>query len=1019
MKNLTILIAFLLGLSLSARSQAPHGKDVGDGICAAMEVDAAMRRAHPKLGTLDDLEKRMQIEIAHYSERVALGRLQQDEVLTIPVILHVVHNGQREGMGPNITQEQADSQIDALNEQFRRIGSGANNNPVGADIYIEFAPALYDPDGNLLDQPGINRVDGGKESWSTQEIEATLKPSTIWNPNQYFNIWTVTFTPEDGGGTLLGYAQFPSMSGLDGMPSVGGRAETDGVVMNYITYGTTPNVPFRYGQGKTVSHEVGHWLGLRHTWGDGACGVDDFVEDTPNCSQARWSSIFLGCPTDDECGEGERMVSNYMDYSDDQCRNTFTLEQKVRMRTTMDVSPRRKELLRSTVHLSQEEPFARFAGTPTSGCEGTVVQLLDLSTNNPTTWAWTIYDTAGEVVGEYSDQNPEPAFPFSGIYSVKLVATNDQGSDSLTRLNYISIISDDANTGIEEDFEDTGSALEGWLTVNPGDDRTWESADVSAFGSGAKSIKMDNYNRESDPSGTLDYLITPLLDFSNVSNPYLTFDHAYARFALDLADTLTVAYSTDCGDNFVPIWSLGGSQLETANRSTDAFTPTDEQWRSTQVSLVDLAGNAEVHLALINNSGWGNNLYLDNIVVEEKTTSAEPSPVAIRASDQIICRGDEVLFEDNSSGWPTSWSWTFEGGTPATSNDPNPVVRYFTAGTFNVTLEVTNSSGSTTETFTDYIEVQGQPDISITASAEAICPGDEVTLTGSGAEAYLWIDERDLTPVSDESSFSLTVFEDITYTLLGQNSAGCYDTAKAVIELQGASEIFIEASDDEVCEGETVTFTASGGANDYYWLFENDTLGTGNQIELEFSVSASIGLVGIFENGCPGAASASVHVNADPVPTVTLEGLTFTSETAESYQWYLDESMIEGATSQNYHANQVGSYQVSVIDINGCEGLSEPVDLVVTGLSDASLEVSLVAYPNPTTGPVYVEVSGAEEASLDYRLSDISGRMILQGTFMKRQETAYLELALPEEPGIYLLQISDGKGETLLKLIRH
>lgn len=267
----------------------------------------------------------------------------------IPVVVHVVHNGEAVGEGANISFAQIQSQIDVLNEDFRRLSgtNGFNDNPDGTDTQISFFLAEVGPDGEVLDEPGVDRVDGGRSTWPKgpirNPIDTSLKPQTIWDPDEYFNIWTVNF----GGFVsrdLLGYAQFPSESGLDGLNDDQGAAETDGIVVGYKYFGSSEKGNFPvliapYDLGRTTTHEVGHWLGLRHIWGDGDCSVDDFCADTPNASAPNFE-----CVTNTSCGSVD-MVENYMDYTADACMNTFTADQQTRMHTVMTTSPRRRTLV--------------------------------------------------------------------------------------------------------------------------------------------------------------------------------------------------------------------------------------------------------------------------------------------------------------------------------------------------------------------------------------------------------------------------------------------------------------------------------------------------------------------------------------------------------------------------------------------------------------------------------------------------------------------------------------------------
>ncbi|MFN0048513.1 MAG: M43 family zinc metalloprotease [Cytophagales bacterium] len=268
----------------------------------------------------------------------------------IPVIVHVVHNGELMDIGANISYEQVKSQILVLNEDFNRIYStpGYNTDINGANINVEFVLATHDPTGNLLAEPGVDRYDGNRAAWNIFLVNLDLKPKTIWNPDDYFNIWTINL---DGFKSrfLLGYAQFPDQSSLPGLNTSGGSAATDGVVVDYQFFGSRDKGDFpslaqgNYGKGRTCTHEVGHWLGLRHIWGDGPCEVDDYCDDTPASDSANY-----GCQIGRiRCG-GVQMIENYMDYSDDACMNIFTKNQKERIDIVLQNSPRRKSLAQNT-----------------------------------------------------------------------------------------------------------------------------------------------------------------------------------------------------------------------------------------------------------------------------------------------------------------------------------------------------------------------------------------------------------------------------------------------------------------------------------------------------------------------------------------------------------------------------------------------------------------------------------------------------------------------------------------------
>lgn len=292
-------------------------------------------------------EKRAEMKTARQSGG-GQGLLAPQAVLRLPIIVHVIHSGQAIGVGTNLSAAQVQSQIDILNEDFRKkFGTpGYNTHPAGADMEIEFIPAVVDPNGVALAEPGIHRYQGTATSYSQATMNSTIKPATSWNPNKYVNIWTANLS-----GGILGYAQFPSNSTLTGLQTNGGATNTDGVVILHTAFGRVGNVAAPYNRGRTLTHELGHWLGLRHIWGDASCGTD-YCNDTPTHLEANYSPGAGGCfthPKSNSCGTADEMFENYMDYTEDVCMNIFTNDQKGRMATVMANSPGRKDLLTSTV----------------------------------------------------------------------------------------------------------------------------------------------------------------------------------------------------------------------------------------------------------------------------------------------------------------------------------------------------------------------------------------------------------------------------------------------------------------------------------------------------------------------------------------------------------------------------------------------------------------------------------------------------------------------------------------------
>ena len=282
-----------------------------------------------------EMERWIQPLVEQYKQM----NINQRVVTTLPIVFHIIHDGEAIGTGANISAAQIESQVEVLNEDFRKLGAGANTHPDGADAMIEFCLAA------------INRVDRNDEGFSAAPytscyIDETIKPATIWDPDEFINTWVISQIRNCAETkTLLGYSTWPESSGLTGVGTNNGVIEDeDGVVIKSSSTGRPPANPNggAFNLGRTLTHELGHFFGLRHTWGDGDCSADDYCNDTPNCSDP-----FYGCsvdPAEDCTDAGARMIENYLDYSDDDCMNIFTDDQSARMQAVLANSPRRNTL---------------------------------------------------------------------------------------------------------------------------------------------------------------------------------------------------------------------------------------------------------------------------------------------------------------------------------------------------------------------------------------------------------------------------------------------------------------------------------------------------------------------------------------------------------------------------------------------------------------------------------------------------------------------------------------------------
>jgi hypothetical protein len=328
---------FVASLTFSANAQEAIK-------CYSTEHELELQQKYSDRANLEQFEQWISKELKNDQIKSERG------VVVLPIVFHVLHSGTAVGNGLNLSSSFINAQLQQLNDDFRRAPgtAGFNTNPVGSDLEIEFCMAAVDPDGNVLAEPGIDRINAPaiglqNPGYTTGYMDNTVKPATIWDPEQYVNVW---ITPINlFFFNVLGYAQFPSASGLAGLNANEGAATTDGVVVSTETVGSIsfPNPSGgAVGGGRTLTHELGHFFGLRHIWGDGGCSADDFCLDTPESNGSN-SGCQIGSSS---CGSVD-MVENYMDYSDDACMNIFTQDQKARVDAVLLNSPRRVELLSS------------------------------------------------------------------------------------------------------------------------------------------------------------------------------------------------------------------------------------------------------------------------------------------------------------------------------------------------------------------------------------------------------------------------------------------------------------------------------------------------------------------------------------------------------------------------------------------------------------------------------------------------------------------------------------------------
>ncbi len=672
--------------------------------CGTMQADSFMRALYPDWPKMDDYEDVLKERAERYKAQMARSRT-IGEVYRIPVVVHVIHNGEDVGTGRNISDQRILDQIEVLNEDFRRLPGtpGWNNHPRGADVKTEFVLARRDPNGNPT--TGIVRWNRNAYGWSAPPytsayMNSTIKPATQWDPDRYLNIWVADL---DRG--LLGYAQFPDLSGLLGMPgdpSMGSctqAANTDGVVILYSAFGSalkpggTGMAP-PYNLGRTTTHEVGHWLGLRHTWGDGDCSVDDFCDDTPLCNGPHY-----GCTAHpvSACIAGQRrMIENYMDYSDDGCMNIFTIDQAVRMRIVLENCPRRSSLITSPALVPPATTDAAIINTaiPQDLCPGTYNINATLRNNGTTTLTsvpiayrinngpWQSITWTGSLAGGATTTVTLTGIDFSspGDYTFtvcsNLASDPDRTEDTVTTRFKV-------HNGFYPLFEDF-ETYEGrafppslWRVRNPDDDCfTWRPGHCVGSNGQRTTAMFVNLWAYSN-TGRRDELYSPIIDLTSApATVALTFDVAYRPYNTSSTDGLRVEISTDCGATWssTPIYNKSGSTLATGTPTTTRYIPgAASEWRTETVSLSAYTGQ-RIRLRFVTVNQYGNNIWIDNVRITHLPF---------------------VFFRDTGETIREELTWPLLTGDCRRYRDITIPVYISSAPSANVTVAVSLASGST------------------------------------------------------------------------------------------------------------------------------------------------------------------------------------------------------------------------------------------------------------------------------------------------------------------------------------
>jgi len=873
-------------------------------------------------------------------------------VNTIAVIFHVVHNPNNPA--ENVSNALIMQVFNDLQEDFQLLNQDAANARtnfgfIPADVNISFCLATKNAAGVPLAEQGVVRVstnedyynhNGGEEN--KMKASAT-GGSQIWDRNKYLNVWICDISNGANSGTA-GYAYRPTNNMLPG-------ASIDGIVLDYNLGMNNDNV---------LTHEVGHYLGLDHTWGgSGSCNLDDGFNDTPNTAGPSFNYGGSCSGNQTTCGNTQVQYENYMDYSN--CTVMFSQLQANYMLNTL-TGARASLLLSPGCDPTNTPPVADFTADISSPIiipVGAAVNFFDASTNVPTSWSWNF----GGGATNSNVQNPTAVFNTLGTYTVSLTATNAFGSDTETKVAFVEVVG--AAPGIACD------TLRNYLPL-PAEDYAyynWSTGwgflpGTGRFPSTNTSLIYQIADKYTAPASTqVRRLRLPIIKAVNSSGAGLVKirvhqDNANNPGNVIVTDTFLIA---DMNAGFFNEFDFTNPPTVTGNfwvsfefnygspQDSVAFMCVDIDYRNGMIAN-GLSTLKCYYGGLTNTTGtWHPTTDINPIIKTslwmDVLTSNGPNPVAnFTFSESAICTGGQITVNGASSTNTNSYLW------------------YVTDDPFTTVLS-THSTPATTLTFNQ----------------------------AANRRIYLF---------ADGSCKTVGIY--LPVTVSAKPSATCTKT-NTTCGLNNGTIVFTNPTGGTP----NPTYEYSLDGVNYQASPNFGNLPAGNYVA-RIRTSGS-GCVQSYSR----TISASTELSATITPGTTIcvgESATITAGGGNTYTWYDGPNVIGNTASITVTPGATSQYTCLVSD-GTCEAVVSAniiVNSCGAGLSESMINASI--YPNPTNSSLTIDLANA----FSYELLDARGRLVQFGKGMGKTQLITQGLSA----GVYSLRIKVNGQQGVYKVIK-